>query len=816
MSTSFQLSPVFENLFVSILRTSEGDEQFKNVATNLLEQTIIRLNSRVLSSNQISPEHIVLIRQISRWSGKNIFIGEIHKNFTNKLSLSSMHVNDVGELECDFFRPNWISNESWGTVSSMDEVPVYSKPEEQIIAEPWLQLLNLEFWNSAAQKEACWTVLRASEGSTSLIALPTGAGKSLCFQLLSVASSGLTIVIVPTTALAIDQYISSKKLLDEKFPSVNPMYYVADDPNLTTETVRREVHNGNCRLLFTSPEAFVSGSLKKIIFELANQGQLSNLVIDEAHIIESWGRHFRVDFQFLSAVRQQLLEVTSMRLRTFLFSATFTDETILNLKRMFSEEGKWEQFTSQRLRPEIRYYTGAFNDLQNRQTALLDALNHLPRPLIVYVTKKDDCEGLLNFLRANGFTSIASFHGDTDKAERRKILLNWKQDKTDIIIATSAFGMGVDKQNVRTVIHACFPESIDRFYQEVGRGGRDGFSSLSLWMPCVPSDREIALGVRPKVLTDEEKIEKRWKALLSEAERDTKRSRLKLRMDTKRHDFIGRQTGSEDRNWNKSLVLMFVPIGVFKLVNVTRVSAENAQNDSDEYDLVEVEYYDSPTSPRFLDNLDVHIKQVKKQSLLDFELLDKLLNADIKVCRALRQVYGSNTIKVCAGSICGNCRQDPFDVRFVPELYFEKKEFSNVEHEILSLPISVHSKLYIPKFDEILLYSLDRGIEVIIVPTSLMERAFKVISEEMPQDMNKIYRIENENDLGNFVHKTGHQVIWFHDQGFKRKMTQENLSAKVTHVLPSDVDLLDDHGRPFFTHSDIQFFSDVEVWKGSF
>ena len=76
------------------------------------------------------------------------------------------------------------------------------------------------------------------------------------------------------------------------------MYYVADDPNLTTETVRREVHNGNCELLFTSPEAFVSGSLReKIVAELANQGQLSNLVIDEAHI-ESWGRHFRVDLPF--------------------------------------------------------------------------------------------------------------------------------------------------------------------------------------------------------------------------------------------------------------------------------------------------------------------------------------------------------------------------------------------------------------------------------------------------------------------------------------------------------------------------------------
>ena len=164
-------------------------------------------------------------------------------------------------------------------------------------------------------------------------------------------------------------------------------------------------------------------------------------------------------------------------------------------------------------RPEIRYY-GAFNELQSRQTALLDAAMHLPRPLIVYVTtKRTDCDGLLNLLRVNGFTSIASFHGDTDKAERQKILLNWKQDKIDIIIATSAFGIEVDKQNVRTILFMLGTTSQSIVSTKKLVVVVTGFSSLSLWMPCVPLDREIAMGVRPKVLTDEEKIEKRWKAL---------------------------------------------------------------------------------------------------------------------------------------------------------------------------------------------------------------------------------------------------------------------------------------------------------------
>ena len=804
-----------EKLLVTILRTGVGEEGAVTPDHTLLDQIVQRLNARLLNTKSILQEHIVLIRQAVRWSDKNIFVGQIHPKFADLLHLSSLSMNSVGELVSDNYRPTWISEERWDVVDTLDFSPVYSKPDEQIPAEPWMRLLNLKHWNSPAQKEACWTVLTATNGSTTLITLPTGAGKSLCFQLLSVASSGLTLVVVPTTALAIDQYLSSKSLLDECFPTINPLYYVADDPNLPVETVQQEVQNGSCRLLFTSPEAFVSGSLKKIIFKLSEAGHLSNLVIDEAHIIESWGRHFRVDFQFLTAVRKQLLTNTLERLRTFLLSATFTETAIKNLQTMFSEEGGWQEFTSQRLRPELRFFNAKFLDEDRRREALLDAVRHLPRPLIIYVTKKEDCEAIYNFLLNNGFEHIHYFHGDTNKLERRSILESWHEEKTDIIVATSAFGMGVDKQNVRTIIHACFPESMDRFYQEVGRGGRDGYSAISLWLPCLPSDRNTALGIRPKVLTDEDKIEKRWNALLKDAKWDTKHSKLILRMDTKREDFWSKQTGSKDKNWNKSLVLMFVPLKIFTLLNVSRIKAKPEKGEVEDYDEVELEYHLSPEAPDFLQVLQNLVVEIRGQSETDFKLLDQVIDNKIKMCRALRRVYGSKTITVCAGSMCSLCRDEQFNIIEVPNLEFDQNELIKCEHEVLQLPVNWDSVQFSGDFDDLFANLIERGIDAFIISDPLVDRAHQVIERDFPRDFGKLYRIENELSAKLLRHTSGDRVIWFHDKNFNRDAVNKNIGSIVTHILPNDVNLLDQNNRPFFSHMELRYFKDVPNWKGT-
>ena len=119
----------------------------------------------------------------------------------------------------------------------------------------------------------------------------------------------------------------------------------------------------------------------------------------------------------------------------------------------------------------------------------------MPRPIIIYVSKRDDAKEWKKKLIEKGYRSVEIFSGSTVDSERERIIRQWNHDEIDIIVATSAFGMGVDKRDIRTVIHCCLPESINRFYQEVGRGGRDGFASISLLSYVYDEDTSVQDGL---------------------------------------------------------------------------------------------------------------------------------------------------------------------------------------------------------------------------------------------------------------------------------------------------------------------------------
>src|SRR5947209_6156159 len=221
-------------------------------------------------------------------------------------------------------------------------------------------------------------------------------------------------------------------------------------------------------------------SLYHICLEAAARGTINRLVIDEAHLVETWGAGFRTEFQFLSAYRRKLLKASQGQLHTLLLSATVSEKCAELLKKLFSSQGTFYSVRADRLRPEISYWFHYADDETIRQVYVMDALCHLPRPVILYVTSPDDTKVWLELLRGQGFERIAAFSGETDADERLRLIKEWNNNQRDVMVATSAFGVGVDKSDVRTVIHACLPENVDRFYQEVGRAGRDGFSAISL------------------------------------------------------------------------------------------------------------------------------------------------------------------------------------------------------------------------------------------------------------------------------------------------------------------------------------------------
>jgi ATP-dependent DNA helicase RecQ len=595
----------------------------------------------------------VLLRQVARWGEGNLLIGRLPEwliSYTNK---ASVFVSPSGYLQAIPFAPSWIKEDRLIEEAGIDGKPELRRFEERITGEPYLTSLKYKHWNSLAQKEAAWMTLTAPPHSTTLIALPTGSGKSLCFQLLARFGSGLTVVVVPTVALAMDQWHTAKKVMED-MAALNPLYYAASDLDISSETVLESVKLGTTRLIFTSPEACVSGRLKGVIEEAARQGRLENLVIDEAHIIESWGMYFRVDFQMLSMLQRKWMDFEDSNLRTYLLSATFSPKCREVLQELYGSKGQWREFISQRLRPEIAYYQRRFAGENERLEALCDCAWNLPRPAIFYTTEVEEAREMAKHLRESlGFSRVGCFHGETPTHERRRLLQKWRDDELDIMVATSAFGLGVDKSDVRSVVHACFPENLHRFYQEVGRSGRDGASSISILMPC-ERDIEVAEGISPKLLR-EETIQKRWEALFQGSESLPDEDYVyKLPTGARHMGLLGARTWGENIRWNKRLILQLKRAGLIDLLNIEYTPSE--ENDDDPQEWITVRLHFSPLSREVGARVEPQRKAELAEISSGLQQMHACLSAERCTGRLFRELYGSDTIKVCGG--CRFCRQN--------------------------------------------------------------------------------------------------------------------------------------------------------------
>lgn len=547
-----------------------------------------------------------------------------------------------GALQAEPFTPSWLPD-----FPLCDAPPVPRNKDEKFHGEAYLSSLGYPKWHSPAQKEAAWFTLHAPAGSTRIVVLPTGSGKSLCFQLLPRFTDGLTVVVVPTIALAIDQQMNSRRVFMD-FPDVNPLYFAADDDAETTIALVRERRT---RLLFTSPEACVSGRLRGILDEFSSTGWFNNLVVDEAHLIEGWGTFFRVEFQFLSAARRKWLENSGGQLRTFLFSATMTPTCRTTLGDMFSELAPCPEFVCQRIRPEIRYFAKSFTTKSERDQATMQALWKLPRPAILYVTEKKEAEKFLAACRDEGMARIASFHGDTKRADRREVLRRWKNHEIDLIIATSAFGVGVDKADVRAVVHACHPENLDRYYQEVGRGGRDGWSSISLLLTH-PGDRRTAEAITVKLMRPDT-IQQRWVSMIRRGEY-IDHLRYKLPVAARRNSLLGGRTYRENIRWNKRLLLQLKRARHLELLELERRQPESPDDDPEEWASVQLKF-----QPDTLALADL-IKDQRDEEAAYFrsglEKLDELLAGTSCSARLIAGLYGIHAgQRACPG--CPRCRR---------------------------------------------------------------------------------------------------------------------------------------------------------------
>ena len=302
-------------------------------------------------------------------------------------------------------------------------------------------------------------------GRDVFVLMPTGGGKSLCYQLPSVLSPGLTVVISPLISLIEDQVAAAQE------HGIQAAFLTGGIDATLRKEIYAELNRRDTialRLLYVTPELLArSDGLKNSFARLANRGMLSRFVIDEAHCISGWGHDFRPDYRTLSNLRRDFDKVPVMAL-----TATATMRVRADIVRQL---GLRNHFTFQTSfnRPNLRYHVLPKKRALTKDIANIIEKNHSGQTGIIYCLSKRDCETVAQELK--GLRIRAEYyHADLSANDRSLVQRKWTKDEIKVIVATIAFGMGIDKSDVRFVIHHSVPKSLEGYYQEAGRAGRDG------------------------------------------------------------------------------------------------------------------------------------------------------------------------------------------------------------------------------------------------------------------------------------------------------------------------------------------------------
>lgn len=766
------------------------------------------------SGRRLGPDHAVLLRQVVRWHGDEVYIGDLTPEFIQFTSRAGLDLTDTGFLRALPFLPSWLTDPTVNPSEGIDPPPERRRPVESVPGEAFLASVGFRDWHSRAQKEAVWLALTAPPRSTTLVGLPTGAGKSLCFQMLARYGSGLTVVVVPTVALALDHWRSAQRVLGG-IEGLNPEYFAAADPDRDPAQVAARVRSGETRLVFTSPEACVSGRLRHALAERASRGSLDTLVVDEAHLVDTWGMYFRADFQVLSVLRRQWLENPEARVRTVLLSATFTPGCRELLRALFCEPATvWREFISQRLRPEMTYYFRRFATEPQRKEAVVECAWHLPRPAIIYTTKRSDAVSLTRTLFEEGFERIGCFHGETPSSKRRELLDQWRNDRIDLMVATSAFGLGVDKPDVRSVVHACFPEDLHRYYQEVGRGGRDGSASICVLLPT-PRDEEVAASLAPNLLRPET-IQRRWEALWGTARPVTPGDHTwAVRLDAKPLDLAAERTGMQHIDWNRRLLLQLLRAGRIELRNVALLSEEGielepgAQVGSVEWATVRVNF---PPGSAAVGTLVQEVRSQEMDSIsAGLRYMREYLAGTHCIGTTLRALYGETTVRACGG--CPACRRIYRRIT-CPPLPISSQALTEPELSVVAEIPDPRQPVAQPAFIAFVRRLLrERRIRRFACSMALHRILIDLFARAVrPDDPRLYYRIDPIDTEPAFVLHPDEVIAFLHVGCLTRQGLSFRGGSSVVHLVTTGTPYLDSSERRPLEREGAAFFPTPETW----
>ncbi len=318
-----------------------------------------------------------------------------------------------------------------------------------------IQTILKKYWNfdtfRPLQEDIVLSVLNKHD---TLALLPTGGGKSLCFQIPGLVLGGTTLVVSPLVALMNDQVQNLKRKGISAVAISAAMNFKEIDVALTNAAL------GHIQFLYISPERLQNETFRQKLSHLP----ITLIAVDEAHCISQWGYDFRPSYLKIAEIREYFPDAKVVALTASATKAVVED---IQLKLAFKNQ---KVFRQSFVRENLRYVVQLE---ENKYERLLKLISNIGGSGIVYVRNRKKTEELATFLKKNKFLAGA-YHAGLNYNERQKIQQTWIENKLQIICATNAFGMGIDKPDVRFVVHLDLPESLEAYFQEAGRAGRDG------------------------------------------------------------------------------------------------------------------------------------------------------------------------------------------------------------------------------------------------------------------------------------------------------------------------------------------------------
>jgi len=295
-----------------------------------------------------------------------------------------------------------------------------------------------------------------------LMILPTGGGKSLCYQLPTLLMDGITVVVSPLLALMHDQVVALKA-------NDIPAAMLSSMQNLDeSQQIEKELKEGKIKLLYVAPERLTNAYFLNLLHQLP----INFFVIDEAHCVSEWGHEFRENYRRLSLLKEQFA-TTPIAAFTATATNAVEEDIATNLGLVEPKRVRGSLFRD-------NLTINARHRIKDGRAQLMEFLKqHRNESGIIYTLSRKSTEAVANFLQDKGIEAKA-YHAGLPTQEKNRTYADFVADRVQIVVATIAFGMGIDKSNIRFVVHMTMPKTLENFYQEIGRAGRDGVESETL------------------------------------------------------------------------------------------------------------------------------------------------------------------------------------------------------------------------------------------------------------------------------------------------------------------------------------------------